>query len=85
MIVVDLVMPKRGSWHNPGAFLAQTIYQFCNLMILDKFNAGAGRGVEPYPVLETRKLLILESTEPLKSPEPTSSGTDWAQKRSAEN
>jgi hypothetical protein len=36
-------------------------------------------GGEPYLVFEIRKLLILESAESLKSPEPTSSGTIWAQ------
>jgi len=51
-------------------------------MILDKFTYGAGRGGEPKPVFEIRKLLIRQSTESLKSLEPTSIGTIRAQEAS---
>jgi len=40
---------------------------------------GAGRGGEPKPLFEIRKLLISQSPKSLKSPEPTFSGTNWAQ------
>jgi hypothetical protein len=43
------------------------------------FSLVPGVGVEPQPVFNTRKLLIPESTESLKSPQPTSSGTIPAQ------
>jgi hypothetical protein len=42
--VYFLVMPKRGSL---GTIWAQSILPFCKLLKLNKFRAGAGRGVEP--------------------------------------
>ena len=48
LIVIDLVMPERGSlaqsWHILGTILARTNSTSCNQLILNMFTYGAGRG-----------------------------------------
>lgn len=57
---------------------AQTILSSRNLLTLYRLTHGAGRG-EPKPALRTGKLLIVESTKLLKSPEARTLGTIRAQ------